>query len=339
MSVVEPGAQGRAQTDEALAEARFQDFADESAVMMWRADREGRMSWFSRPWLELVGRPLEAEIGDQWTLGIPVDDARMWRDAYATAVAGREPFSLRFRVKIHDGSWRWILDRGAPTYTDGRFSGYRGSRADVTELVEVTAHKDILLSELNHRVKNNLQLVIAFLSFSVSQAEGEEARRLLNGAIRRVQGVGVVQEQLHRGGGATVDLSEYLPLVARSVVGEDASGAVVMLVDVAPVRSPVDQAASLGLIVSELVSDAARRDAADGEPVLLRLAPFGEDRAELTITGGGAAACRANTLVAALARHAKAVVERSSDAGGLVRLIFPILPSRPVTAVVAEPNR
>ena len=327
----------RANAKEALAEARFREFADDAPVMMWRADRDGRIVWFNRPWLELVGRPLEAEVGEQWTRGVHPGDADPRRDAWSAAFAGGEPFNLRYRILARDGSWRWILDRGAPSVTDGRLCGYRGSRVDVTELADVTAHKDILLSELNHRVKNNLQLIIAFLSFSVSQAEGEEARRLLDAAIRRVRGVGVVHEQLHRSGGETVELAEYLPLVARSAVGENAAGAVVMLVNVMPVRSPFHQAASLGLIVNELVSEAARREDAGKEPVLLRLTPLGEDLAELIVSGGGLAAFRADALVAALARHAKAAVTRSPPDGGLVRLVFPILSRRSVT-LVSEPN-
>ena len=316
MSAFENGADGGADAAEGLAESRFRAFADDVSVMMWRADADGRVIWFNRAWLDFVGRPLESEIGEGWTRGVHPDDDHGRRLAHAEAFGRRSRLDLRYRVRTADGSWRWVLDRGAPARTAEAAPCYSGTRVDVTELVEMTAHKDVLLSELNHRVKNNLQLIIAFLSFSATRAEGEEARSLLKAAIRRVQGVGVVQEQLHRNGGETVDLADYLPLVARSVVGDDADGGVVMRVQATPVRAPFPQAASLGLIVSELVAEAARREAAGREPVILRLARLGEGWAELLVTGAGGAT-RADSLVAALARHAKATVTRPPRDGDL----------------------
>ena len=334
MAAPDKRVQGEADDGEALAEAKFREMADGVPLTLWRADEGGRVIWLSRPWLDLVGRPLDQELGHGWKSGLHPDDADSCIAAFAEAFDRRSAFDLRYRVRAADGSWRWIVDTGAPSFAGDRFTGFRGSRRDITELVELRTHKEVLLSELHHRVKNNLQLIIAFLSFSMTRAKGEEARGLLAAAIRRVKGVGAVQEQLHRRGGETVDLAEYLPLVARSVVGDDHGDT--LKIQVERVSSPFPQAASLGLIVSELISEAARRHGAAGAPLVLSLARLGEGHAELVVTAGGPAAARADTLVAALARHAKATVTRSPEGGGFVRLNFPVR-ARPAAAV-SEPN-
>ncbi len=327
----------------ALEESDFRNLAENAPVMMWRANAEKQFDWFNKRWLTFVGRPIEREIGHGWREGVhPDDEDRRWA-SFEASFESRRPFSLHYRLLRGDGEYRWLLDSGAPFERAGVFAGYSGSCVDVTELFTLEAHKDSLLAELNHRVKNNLQLVIAFLSFSAGRATGEEARILLGSTIRRIQGVGAIQEQLHRCGSEVIDLALYLPTLARSAL--EMESAMSLQVEVESVMSPFPQASSLGLIVNELMTNAVEQARFhDGEiQIRLRLRRLDEGRAEITVAhdrsgldfenaadsaGAGDGPHRVAGLIDTLARHAQAIAWRDNEGGVRVSLVFPTTGSR-----------
>ena len=90
---------------------------------------------------------------------------------------------MPYRLRRHDGVYRWFLDNGAPFYRNGQFAGYFGSCIDITEQREYEERQRTLLAELNHRVRNNLQLIMSFLQLSKLRAKTDEAKTLLTGAM------------------------------------------------------------------------------------------------------------------------------------------------------------
>ena len=117
------------------SEERFRLLADGAPVMVWRAGVDKRCTDFNRPWLEFTGRTLEQERGDGWAQGVHEEDLPGCLDTYGRAFDLRESFRMEYRLRRHDGEYRWILDSGLPRYdARGTFDGYIGSCVDVTEL-------------------------------------------------------------------------------------------------------------------------------------------------------------------------------------------------------------
>jgi PAS domain S-box-containing protein len=117
---------------QALAE--FRVLANAAPVLVWMAGMDGGCTFFNQPWLDFTGRPLAAELGDGWAAGVHPQDLVRCLDTYRSAFADRRPFEMEYRLRRHDGAYRWILNRGMPRYgPDGRFSGYIGSCIDITE--------------------------------------------------------------------------------------------------------------------------------------------------------------------------------------------------------------
>jgi PAS domain S-box-containing protein len=116
------------------SEQRFRLLANQAPVLIWMSGIDKLCSYFNRPWLEFTGKSLEEEIGVGWADGVHSEDYDDCLKAYSEAFDRREVFRLQYRLKRHDGEYRWILDIGTPRFnSDGSFVGYIGSCIDVTE--------------------------------------------------------------------------------------------------------------------------------------------------------------------------------------------------------------
>jgi PAS domain S-box-containing protein len=115
-------------------EARFRHMADGSPVMLWMSGLDTLCNFFNQTWLDFTGRRLDEELGVGWAEGVHAEDLSRCMDTYLAAFGRRERFEMEYRLRRHDGAYRWILDRGVPRYLpDGTFAGYIGSCVDITD--------------------------------------------------------------------------------------------------------------------------------------------------------------------------------------------------------------
>ena len=131
------------------SEARFQKAADAAPVLIWMAGPDKLCTFFNRRWLDFTGRSMEQELGDGWAEGVHPDDRQRAFQTYVTAFDARESFVLEYRLRRHDGEYRWITDRGVPRHdAQGEFLGYISACVDITDLVQ----KEQQLHESEERV-------------------------------------------------------------------------------------------------------------------------------------------------------------------------------------------
>jgi PAS domain S-box-containing protein len=126
----------RRRAEEAIRESeeRFRLVADTAPVMIWTAGTDRKYSYVNKTWLDFTGCPLEAELGDDWAGGLHPDDSSRSFQTYVEAFDRREPFEMQYRLRRHDGQYRWLSAIGVPRFNpDHSFAGYIGSAIDVTE--------------------------------------------------------------------------------------------------------------------------------------------------------------------------------------------------------------
>jgi PAS domain S-box-containing protein len=116
------------------SEERFRLVANTAPVMIWMSGPDKLCTYFNQPWLTFTGRSIHQELENGWAEGVHADDLGCCLDTYKRAFDRRESFEMEYRLRRHDGEYRWIFDYGVPRFNaDGSFAGYIGSASDMTD--------------------------------------------------------------------------------------------------------------------------------------------------------------------------------------------------------------
>jgi two-component sensor histidine kinase len=190
------------------------------------------------------------------------------------------------------------------------------------------AQKELLLKEVNHRIKNSLQIVASILHLQRGHVQNAEAHAALQDASARVRAIAAVHERLYAGKDIrTVPLGAFLASLCSNI-GDALGRADAVRVDPASVEVPTDVAIPLALIVNELLTNALKYGRAPYHVVLK--AP--EGRLVLAISDAGPGPAKderrkglGSQIVEALTRQLAATIETFHRAEGyLVQLTVPL---------------
>ena len=276
----------RARAEAALqaSETRFRDLADNIAQLAWMADATGWIFWYNRRWHEYTGTTPAQMEGWGWQ---SVHDPAMlprvlkrWQSSISTG----EPFDMEFPLKGADGIFRPFLTRVCPIKDEqGKVIRWFGTNTDVTEQrlaeqslrrhqTEIEALNVRLaraMQETNHRVKNNLQIISALLEIE----EGDEERQGHHGRIRQhIQALAMIHDLLTRQ--TKEDALNHSHVSAQTIIRrltamlDQAGGYRRIRAKVDEVLLPVQQSASLALLINECVSNAMKHGGSDIEITL-----------------------------------------------------------------------
>jgi PAS domain S-box-containing protein len=145
---------------------------------VWTTDPSGYCTYLNRSWYELTGQTPETGLGFGWLDATHPDDRPQAEAAFLAANAQGAPFRVEYRLRGRDGDYRWAIDAAAPRFgEDGAFLGYIGSVIDITERKRMEEHQNLLINELNHRVKNTLATVQSIAAQTLRNAPTTEQAR------------------------------------------------------------------------------------------------------------------------------------------------------------------
>jgi PAS domain S-box-containing protein len=140
------------------SEERFRVVVNSAPVMVWMSDPQKRFTFFNKRWLEFTGRSMEEELWDGWKDGILEEDLNSGLAVYNAAYEHRNDFEVEFRLRRHDGEYRWIVCHGIPRFSyDGSFLGYIGSSIDIHERKTIRIELENRVAERTHELSQKNQ--------------------------------------------------------------------------------------------------------------------------------------------------------------------------------------
>ena len=117
-----------------VPELLFQIVADVAPVFVWMSGPDKLCTYLNKHWLDFTGRPIEHELGNGWADSVHPDDVQTCLDTYSSAFDRGDHFRKEYRLRRHDGEYRWVFDTGVPYFNpDGSLAGYIGTCVDITE--------------------------------------------------------------------------------------------------------------------------------------------------------------------------------------------------------------
>ncbi len=152
------------------SEERFRAVADTAPVLIWMSGTDKLCTFFNQGWLAFTGRTMEEEILYGWDSTIHPEDRDRCLKSYSEEFDARSEFTLEYRMRRHDGEYRWIVNRGVPRIeSGGRFLGYIGSCLDITDR---KLSEQALAEQLKFETVLG-QLLTTFIDFSTSQLDAQ----------------------------------------------------------------------------------------------------------------------------------------------------------------------
>jgi PAS domain S-box-containing protein len=131
----------RNEIEEALraSEERLRTVADNVPQVIWTNEAGGKADYFNRRWYEYSGLSYEESAGPGWQAIVHPDDAPASTERWKQALAKGEVFDSEYRLRRHDGTYRWFIGRNVPLRYDGEVLSWFGTATDIDELKRAQA--------------------------------------------------------------------------------------------------------------------------------------------------------------------------------------------------------
>ncbi len=334
-----------------LSEERFESFLELSPTLAFIKDVDGRLLFASRLFAERFGIAPEQWRGKTDDQLWPAEVALQIRTSDLTVLEVDEPLELTEVLPLPDGELsQWLTVKfPIPNLSGGKLLAsmaidITGRRAVEAQMRTALREKEVLLREIHHRVKNNLQVVASLLKLQERQTANPTAIAVLAQSQDRVRSMALIHEHLHLSTSlARAELASYLKQLSDSLLGTygGMSEGLQFSHALAPIQADLDTAVPLGLIANELMTNAIKHAFVDGRQgqIHLELSLTADGSGRLVISDNGVSLpldldiettrSLGLRLVRSLTRQLDGTLEVSRESGTRFELIFPLKPVSP----------
>ncbi|MBK8027563.1 MAG: PAS domain S-box protein [Chloroflexi bacterium] len=258
-------------------------------------------------------------------------------------LSGESIESTLYEFIAKDGTVRIVEVSATPIFQDVRVTAVTNVARDITERVHAEEQlrdslqeKEVLLKEVHHRVKNNLQIIASLLRLQSGNTDDPRTIAQFQDSQNRIRSMALIHERLYRSTDlSTIDFGPYL----RDLTGHlmqsyrDQANRIRLRVEVDKTQLDIDTAISCGLLINELVSNALKHAFPEGRPgtIGVQMRSTEGNRHELVVWDDGVGMpeqkSKPNTLglqlVSSLARQLRGTVEFSAEGGTQIIVSFP----------------
>lgn len=213
------------------------------------------------------------------------------------AVQEGEVLQAEYRMRHANGEWHYlqIQETLFSRTVEGLPKQVLGAAMDITDrkqaehLQAMLTEKEVLLKEIHHRVKNNLQIVYSLLRLQSRRISDPQIVGLLLDSQNRVKSIALIHEKLYQSKDlAKINLKEYIPNLVTSIFSSYklGSNSIDLNVQVDNLSLDIDTAIPCGLIINELVSNALKYAFPDQQDGVITVDLSGQTSHQVTLSIG-----------------------------------------------------
>lgn len=252
---------------------RFNQIADNISECFWLVSADWQeMLYINAAYETIWGRRM-ADLYQNplsWVDAVPEPDRQAVLD-YIGKISGRPDPGVfpKYRVIRPDQSVRWISARYFPIVNAaGEVYRVAGISQDITEREQIEEYqkrslkeKEVLLHEIHHRVKNNMQVIISLLRLQADRISDQRLRDIFLESQSRIYAMAAVHQTLHQSENLShIDLKQYISILSRNIFHSYRTdgGKIKLISQIHPLGVRLDQSYPIGLVINELLSNALK---------------------------------------------------------------------------------
>jgi PAS domain S-box-containing protein len=248
-----------------------------SIDMVCIADTKGRFLQLNPAFEEVLGHSNEELLAQPFLDFVHPDDLPGTLREVERLSAGHATIDFKNRYRCKDGTYKWLQWRSSPHPTGLIYAVAR----DVTEDTEMSEalrqslrERGVLLQEVHHRVKNNLQVISSLINLQIRKLEAGTSRDALEECQTRVQAIALIHEKLYQSKDyAQIPFSDYARSLASNVFHASGVSPGTVLLDLAieDLALAVDKAIPCGLVLNELITNSLKHGFGQGRSGTIRV--------------------------------------------------------------------
>lgn len=261
----------RKQAEDALRESerKYRDLVELLPLSVFETDEKGNYAFANPAAFETFGYTTE-DIKSGMNIMqvvIPEDQVRVMEN-FGRVIDGEKLGGMEYTVKKKDGSFHPIIVHVDPIIHNDKFKGLRGVIVDISELKDTenklkasVKEKDMLIKEIHHRVKNNMQIISSLLSLQKQFIDDEEFIDLLQESQNRVKSMAMIHEKLYQSNDLIhINVSEYIKGLVLDLFNSYniQKEQIKLNIEVEDFSMGIETAVPCGLIISELISNSLK---------------------------------------------------------------------------------
>jgi PAS domain S-box-containing protein len=265
------------------SEDRFRIMADAAPVFIWVFDVHNNLEYVNKKLLDFQNKSFTSLKEEKWWGDIHPEDQPLFLKKFYKEIDDLKEFTHEFRIRTYDKSFKWVYFTAIPRLSDNQiFSGYICSGVDITEtkesrdaLEKSLTEKVILIKEVHHRVKNNLQIISSLLNLQATSKLNKSVEEILKDSQSRIYSIALLHEKLYNSEDfSNIDHKEYLRSLINNllVTFRGVSGRISIFYDIADIKLNINTLLLLGMIISELISNSLKHAYPEGTEGEIKIA-------------------------------------------------------------------
>ena len=289
----------RAEEQLRQSEEKLRSIVENAHDVIFQLSPSGIIQYVSPKVKEIYGSNPEDLVGKYLTKTTPRSEVPRALEAVKTVLSGKAIKNLEIDQLDGKGNIVPVEINLGPVEREGEIVAVQGVMRDITERKRAEERigaslkeKEVLLQEIHHRVKNNLQVISSLLKLQSRKIGDERCAEMLNESQNRVKTMALIHEKLYQAEDlARIDLGGYIKSLMRGLFiayGPEA-GRIAPRIEVEDIRLGVNYAMPCGLVINELVSNSLKHAFPDGKKGEIRIVMrrIEGDEVELVVSDNG----------------------------------------------------